>query len=149
MFVRPSLSAPVWSSPATFRATGKSPEVIFRDFLVLLFFFSIFSALWAGLFGLVISLMKGGRKRYVAIENKSFDFELAGTNVDFLRIFENRRGRRFSVLLPELASQWLLRAWGRFCKSDSPSWFNQFCLGSDRFLLEYKRNRAGMFLQLS
>ena len=85
----------------------------------------------------------------MAIESKSFDFELVGTNVDFLRIYENGRGRRFSVLPPELASQWLLRAWGRFCKSDSPSWFNQFRLGSDRFLLEYKRNRVGMFLQLS
>jgi len=106
-------------SPATFPVTGKSPEVIFRDFLVLLLFFSSFSALWPGLFGFGFKLMKGGRKRYVVIESKSFDLELVRSNVDFLRIFENGRGRRFSVLLPELASQWLLRAWGRFYNSDS------------------------------
>ena len=73
-------------------------------FLVLLIFFRIFFALEPGLLGLVISRMKGGSKRYVAIESKSFDFELVGTNVDFLRIYENGRGRRFSMLLPELAS---------------------------------------------
>ena len=85
----------------------------------------------------------------MAIESKSFDLEIVGYNEDLLRISENGRGRRFSLLLLEQVSQWLLRAWGRFGKSKSPSWFNQLRLGSGRFLLESKRNRAGRFLQLS
>jgi len=82
----------------------KSPEVLFRDFFGSSKFFSFVSAFWPGLLGLVF-LMKGGRKRYVATESKSFDFELVGPGEDPLRIYENGRGRRFSILLPELASQ--------------------------------------------
>jgi len=93
--------------------------------------------------------MRGGRMRFVVVERKSFDFELVGREEDLLRISENGRGRRFSLTLPELVSHWLLRAWGRFSKSKSSSWFNQLRLGSGRFLLEYKRNRAGRFLQFS
>jgi len=93
--------------------------------------------------------MIGRSKRYVAIESKSFNFEIVGTEEDLLRISENGRRRRFSLLPPEQVSQWLLRAWGRFYKSKSSSWFNQLHLGSGRFLLESKRNRAGKFLQLS
>ena len=84
----------------------------------------------------------------MAIESKSFDFEIVGIKEDLLRISENGRGRRFSLLLPNQVSQWLLRASGRFCKSKSSSWFNQLRLGFGRFLLGSKRNRAGKFLQL-
>jgi len=53
------------------------------------------------------------------------------------------------LLLPEVVSLWLLRAWGRFGKSNSSFWFNQMRLGSSCFLLESKRNRASKFLSLS
>jgi len=56
--------------------------------------------------------MKGGSKQFVAIESKSFDFEIVGYKEDILRIAENGRGSRFSLLLPEAISLWLLRAWG-------------------------------------
>ena len=56
----------------------------------------------------------------MAIESKSFDFDIVRTEEDLLRISENGRGRRFSLLLLEQVSLWLLRAWGRFCKSKSP-----------------------------
>jgi len=94
-------------------------------------------------------MMRGGRKRFVGIESKSFDFELIGRDEDILRLSENGRGRRFSLLLPAPVSRWLLRAWGRFSKSKSSSWFNQMRLEAGHFMLEYKRNRAGKFLQLS
>ena len=57
----------------------------------------------------------------MAIESKSFDFEVVGNEEDRLRISDNGRGRRFSLLLPEQVSRWLLRAWGRFSKSKSSS----------------------------
>jgi len=84
----------------------------------------------------------------VAIESKSFDFDIVRTEEDLLRISENGRGRRFSLLLLEQVSLWLLRAWGRFCKSKSPFWCNQLCEGSSSFLLESKRNQVGKLLQL-
>ena len=90
-------------------------------------------------------MLKGGSKRFVAIESKSFDFVIVGAKEYLLRIDENGRGRRFSLLLPETVSLWLLRAWGRFGKSNSSFWFDQMHLGSG-FLLESKRNRAGKFL---
>ena len=86
--------------------------------------------------------MKGGSKRFVATESKSYDFEIVGFKEDILRIAKNERGRRFSLLLPEAASLLLLRAWGRFGKSNSSFWCNQMRLGSTIFLLESKRNRA-------
>jgi len=73
--------------------------------------------------------MRGGRKSFVAIESKSFDFEIVGQYENLLRISEKGRGRRFSILLSEQAAQWLLKAWGRFGKSNSPSWVNQLRLG--------------------
>ena len=76
--------------------------------------------------------MRGGRKRFVAVESKSFDFDIVGTEEDLLRISENARGRRFSLLLPEQISLWLLRAAGRFCKSKYPFWCNQLHQGSSR-----------------
>jgi len=69
--------------------------------------------------------MRGGRKRFVVIESKSFDIELVGREEDFLRISEKGRGKRFSLTLRALVSHWLLKAWGRFSKSKSSSWFNQ------------------------
>ena len=69
--------------------------------------------------------MRGGSKRFVAIESKSFDFEVVGFKEDVLRIYENGRGRRFSLLLPEKVSLWLLRAWGRFGKFNSSFRCNQ------------------------
>ena len=85
----------------------------------------------------------------MSIERKSFDFEIVGAKEDFLSIAENGRGRRFLLLWPEAVALWLLRAWGRFGKSNSSFWFNQMRLGSSCFLLESKRNRVGKFLQLS
>lgn len=93
--------------------------------------------------------MRGGCKRFVAIESKSFDLNIVGTAEDILKISENGRGRRTSLLLPENVALWLLRAWGRFFKSKSPNWCNQVRRGSTIFLLESKKNRAGKFLQLS
>ena len=92
--------------------------------------------------------MRGGCKRFVAIESKSFDLTIVGTVENVLKISEGR-GRRTSVLLPENVALWLLRAWGRFYKSKSSNWCNQVCQGSSIFLLESKRNRAGKFLLLS
>jgi len=80
--------------------------------------------------------MRGGRKRFVAIESKSFILEIIGRNEDLLKISENGRGRRFSIMLTEQVSQWLLKAWGCFGKSNSSSWSNHLRLGSERFLLE-------------
>jgi len=93
--------------------------------------------------------MRGGCKRFVAIESKSFVFSIVGTVEDALKISENGRGRRTSVLLPKHVAVWLLRALGRFYKSKSANWCNQMRQGSSIFLLESKRNRAGKFLQLS
>jgi len=53
--------------------------------------------------------MRGGSKWFVAIESKSFDFEIVGFKEYVLRISENGRRRRFSLLLPEPVSLWLLR----------------------------------------
>ncbi|KAJ8426381.1 hypothetical protein Cgig2_000576 [Carnegiea gigantea] len=94
-------------------------------------------------------LMRGGYKRFVAIESKSFDLTIVGTAEDVLKISENGRGRRTSILLPEIVALWLLRAWGRFYKSNSSNWCNQVRQGSSIFLLESKRSRAGKFLELS
>jgi len=58
--------------------------------------------------------MRGGCKRFVAIESKSFDVSLVGNKEDVLKISENGRGRRFSIFLPEPVALWLVRAWGRF-----------------------------------
>jgi len=54
--------------------------------------------------------MRGSCKRFVAIESKSFDFDIVGTEEDVLRISENGRGRRFSLMVPKQVSLWLLRA---------------------------------------
>ncbi|KAJ8445690.1 hypothetical protein Cgig2_026017 [Carnegiea gigantea] len=96
----------------------------------------------------VTNSMRGGCKRFVAIESKSFDLAIVGTAEDVLKISENGRERRMSVLLPENVALWLLRAWGRVYKSNSSNWYNQVHQGSSIFLLESKRNRAGKFLQL-
>ncbi|KAJ8422279.1 hypothetical protein Cgig2_009281 [Carnegiea gigantea] len=93
--------------------------------------------------------MRGGCKRFVAIESKSFDLAIVGTAEDVLKIYENTRGRRTSLLLPENVALWLLRAWDRFYNTKSPNWCNQMRRGSNIFLLESKRNRVRKFLQLS
>ena len=92
--------------------------------------------------------MRGGYKRFVAIKSKSFGLDIVGNAEDALKISENGRGRRTSLLLPENVVLWLLTAWGRFYKSKSPNWYNQIPQGSSIFLLEYKRNWAGKFQQL-
>ncbi|KAJ8443711.1 hypothetical protein Cgig2_029616 [Carnegiea gigantea] len=93
--------------------------------------------------------MRGGCKRFVAIESKSFNLTIVGTVEDVLKISENGRGRSTSVLLPENVALWLLRALGTFYKSKSSNWGNQVHQGSSIFLLESKRKRAEKFLQLS
>jgi len=40
--------------------------------------------------------MKGGSKRFVAVESKSFDLVVEGRGEDVLRITENDRGRKLS-----------------------------------------------------
>jgi len=45
--------------------------------------------------------MKGGSIRAVAIESKSFDLRVVGSNEDILKISEQGRGRSFSIFLPE------------------------------------------------
>jgi len=45
--------------------------------------------------------MKGGYKRFVAIESKLFDFAIVGAKEDCLQIIENGMGRRFKLVLPE------------------------------------------------
>ncbi|KAJ8435559.1 hypothetical protein Cgig2_015414 [Carnegiea gigantea] len=45
--------------------------------------------------------MRGGSKRFVAIESKSFDLAIVRTREDVLKISENGRGRRTSLLLPK------------------------------------------------
>ena len=40
--------------------------------------------------------MRGGRKRFVAIESKSFDLEIIGYEEDFLRISENGKRKEIS-----------------------------------------------------
>ncbi|KAJ8432736.1 hypothetical protein Cgig2_015654 [Carnegiea gigantea] len=154
---RKCLSQPVRSiagdrSPATFPVTGISfsakwtPEVILGQVCSFLIFWSC----WLGFYLLAVTFsMRGGCKRFVAIESKSFDFTIVGTAKDVLKISKNGRGRRTSVFLPEHVALWLLRAWGRFYKSKSSNWCNQVRQDSSIFLLESKRNRAGKFLQLS
>ena len=90
--------------------------------------------------------MRGGCKRFVAIESKSFDSAIVGTREDVLKSSENGRGRRTSLLLPENVALWFLRAWGRFYKSNSPNWCNQMRRGTSIFLLESNRNQAAKFL---
>ena len=55
-------------------------------------------------------MLRGGGKRFVAVESKSFDFDIVGTEEDVLRISENGKGRRFFLLLLVEVSLWLLRA---------------------------------------
>ena len=93
--------------------------------------------------------MRGGCKKFVAIESKSFDLNKIGNKVDILKISENGRGVRFSIFLPEPVVLWLLRVWGRFRKSKSASWCNQMRLHSKIYMSEFKSNHAGKFLQLS
>ena len=69
--------------------------------------------------------MRGACKKFLAIESKSVDLSVVGTKEDILKISENGRGRRFSILLPEEVVLWLLRAWTRFRKSKSANWCNQ------------------------
>ncbi|KAJ8439649.1 hypothetical protein Cgig2_021661 [Carnegiea gigantea] len=45
--------------------------------------------------------LRGGCKRFVAIENKFFDLDIVGNVEDVLKISENGRGRRTSLLLLE------------------------------------------------
>jgi len=54
--------------------------------------------------------MRGGRKRFVAIESKSFYFAIMGRKEDRLQILENGRGKRFTLVLAEQVAMWLLRA---------------------------------------
>ena len=94
--------------------------------------------------------MRGGCKKFLVVENKSFDLSVVGTKEDLLKISENGRGRRFSVLLPEPVVMWSLRAWRRFRNFKSASWCNQMRRGSRIYLLVSKTNNvAGKFLQLS
>jgi len=95
------------------------------------------------------SLMRRGRKRFVAIESKYFDFAIVGIKEDCLQIIEHGRGRRFALILPEQVALWLLKVCTRFCKAKSSNWCNQIRRGSSIFLLESKSNWAGKFLQLS
>jgi len=66
--------------------------------------------------------MRGGRKRFVAIENKSFDFAIVGDKEACLQIAENGRGRGFLLFLPEQVALWLLKAWDRVWKTKSSNW---------------------------
>ena len=93
--------------------------------------------------------MRGGCKKFLAIVSKSFDLSVVGTREDILKISENGRGRRFSILLPEEVVLWLLRAWARFQKFETANWCNQMRLGSRIFMLESMNNRVGKYLQLS
>ena len=93
--------------------------------------------------------MSRGCKKFVAIESKSFDLSVVGNKEDILKISENGRGRRFSIFLPEPVVLWLVRAWGRFRKTKSATWFNQMRLHSRIYMLEFKSNHAGKFFQLS
>ena len=54
--------------------------------------------------------MRGGCKKFLAIESKLFDLSVKGTKEDILKISENGRGRRFSILLPKEVVLWLLTA---------------------------------------
>ena len=94
-------------------------------------------------------IMRGGCKKFVVIESKSFDLNVIGNKEDILKISENGKGMRFSIFLPEPVVLRLLRAWGRFRKSKSLSWCNQMRLHSRIYMLEFKSNHAGKFLQLS
>ena len=152
---RRSLSSPVSPLPAT-SSPATFPRLSGRRMRLCEFFQTVFTTLFSHLpryssQGSLpwLSLMRDGRKMYMVVQSKSFVFELVGREEDLLRISENGRVRRFSLTLPALVSHWLLRAWGRFGKSKSSSWFNQIRLGAGLFLLEFKRNRAGRFLQLS
>ncbi|KAJ8439616.1 LOW QUALITY PROTEIN: hypothetical protein Cgig2_020992 [Carnegiea gigantea] len=78
----------------------------------------------------VTHTMREGCKRFVAIQSKSFDLAIVGTAKDVLKISENGRGRRTSLLLPKNVALWLLRASGRFFKSKSSNWCNQVRRGS-------------------
>ena len=84
--------------------------------------------------------MKGGSIRFVAIESKSFDLKVVGSNEDILKILEQGRGRRFSIFLPKPVAFWLMRAWGRVRKSKSSAWCNQMRLSSRFYVLEFKSN---------
>ncbi|KAJ8422647.1 LOW QUALITY PROTEIN: hypothetical protein Cgig2_008998 [Carnegiea gigantea] len=54
----------------------------------------------------VTNSMRGGCKRFVAIKSKSFDLTIVGIAEDVLKISENGRGRRTSVLSPENVALW-------------------------------------------
>ena len=163
-------------SPVNFPVTGKSPELlllvysgaeqavfVYCGVLLCAGFYCWLFGTWnlfsgsfvASGFGLVVlgcclfSSMSGGRKRFVTIESKSFDFVFVGSKEACLQITEYGRGRRFTIVLPEEVALWLLRAWSRFGQAKSLNWRNQCRRGSSIFLLESKRNRAGKFLQLS
>jgi len=63
--------------------------------------------------------MEAGSKKFVAIQNKSFDLVVEGRCDDVLRITENGRGRgrKFSAFLRDSVALLLLKAWGSFCTS--------------------------------
>ena len=89
--------------------------------------------------------MRGGCKRFLAIESKPSVLGVVGTKKDTPKISKNGRGKRFSILLPKQVALWLLRAWGRF----HANWCNQMRRGSRIFMLESRSNRVGKYLLLS
>ena len=121
-----------WESPFAFSGTFD-----LSGCLLLYVIFSLFLA------AVLFHLMRGGRKRFVAIESLSFDLAIVGIKEDCLQITENGRGRRFTLVLLEQVALWLLRAWSRFCKAKFSNWCNQICWGFSSFLLESKRNWQG------
>ena len=88
-----------WESPFAFSGTFD-----LSGCLLLYVIFSLFLA------AVLFHLMRGGRKRFVAIESKSFYFAIMGRKEDRLQILENGRGKRFTLVLAEQVGMWLLRA---------------------------------------
>ncbi|KAJ8428856.1 hypothetical protein Cgig2_022995 [Carnegiea gigantea] len=109
-----------------------TPEVILGQVCS----FLIFWRCWLGFYLLAVTFsMRGGCKRLVAIESKSFDFTIVGTAEDVLKISENGRGRRTSVFLPEHVA-----LWADFISPNPP-------IGVIK-CAKALRNRAEKFLQL-
>jgi len=64
--------------------------------------------------------MRGSSKRFAAIESKSLNLAVVGTEEDTLKIFENGSWGRTPFLLPEHVALWLLRAWAHFTHLNPP-----------------------------
>lgn len=89
-------------------------------------------------------------RRYLYMENKSFDLCCDGKKADGLRITENERGFKRLIFLDKEEFVWFLDALGDFWwKSKLGTWAKNFVRRNYKIWLTYGSNWRGKYLNLS